>query len=96
MPVQRIPRYKLLLTELLKYTPEDHSDYQDLAAAVSLVSGVVNSINEDIKRQEKRFKVSFGISQSIDQKDIWSRSCCLLLRYFFYVFLYITLYLIHR
>lgn len=29
----------------------------DLCAAVQLVSGVVNSINEDIKRQEKRFKV---------------------------------------
>lgn len=50
-------RYKLLLTELLKHTPEDHPDYEDLCAAVQLVSGVVNSINEDIKRQEKRFKV---------------------------------------
>jgi len=28
MPVQRIPRYKLLLTELLKHTPEDHPDYE--------------------------------------------------------------------
>lgn len=28
-----------------------------MVAAVQLVSGVVNSINEDIKRQEKRFKV---------------------------------------
>lgn len=50
-------RYKLLLTELLKHTPAEHPDYADLCAAVQLVSGVVNSINEDIKRQEKRFKV---------------------------------------
>ena len=57
MPVQRIPRYKLLLTELLKHTPEDHPDYQDLVAAVKLVSGVVASINEDISRQEKRLAV---------------------------------------
>jgi len=28
-----------------------------LEAAVKLVSGVVGAINEDIKRQEKRFKV---------------------------------------
>jgi hypothetical protein len=54
-PLQK--RYKLLLTELLKHTPEGHDDYADLCAAVQLVSGVVNSINEDIKRQEKRFKV---------------------------------------
>ena len=25
-PVQRIPRYKMLLSELLKYTPEEHLD----------------------------------------------------------------------
>lgn len=27
MPVQRIPRYQLLLKELQKRTPEDHPDY---------------------------------------------------------------------
>ena len=27
MPVQRIPRYQLLLGELKKRTPEDHPDY---------------------------------------------------------------------
>jgi FYVE/RhoGEF/PH domain-containing protein 3 len=57
MPIQRIPRYKLLLTELLKHTPEEHPDFEDLEAAVKLVSSVVGAINEDIKRQEKRFKV---------------------------------------
>lgn len=30
MPVQRIPRYSLLLQDLLKNTPEDHPDHQNL------------------------------------------------------------------
>eukprot|EP00124_Ichthyophonus_hoferi_P003939 Ihof_evm4s383 gene=Ihof_evmTU4s383 len=29
-PVQRIPRYVLLLEQIIKYTPEDHPDYLDL------------------------------------------------------------------
>jgi hypothetical protein len=26
MPVQRVPRYKLLIEEIIKHTPETHSD----------------------------------------------------------------------
>ncbi|KAJ1923870.1 hypothetical protein IWQ60_005597 [Tieghemiomyces parasiticus] len=34
MPVQRIPRYTLLLTDLLKNTPVNHLDYADLQRAL--------------------------------------------------------------
>ena len=36
-PVQRIPRYKLLLEQLLKYTPESHPDYANMGAALESV-----------------------------------------------------------
>lgn len=41
-PVQRIPRYKLLLDELRKHTAEDHPDYGNIAAACETVSQSVN------------------------------------------------------
>jgi len=34
MPVQRLPRYQLLLDTLLKYTPEEHVDHQNLIKAL--------------------------------------------------------------
>jgi hypothetical protein len=34
MPVQRMPRYKLLLADLVKHTPESHPDHKGLADAV--------------------------------------------------------------
>ena len=37
-PVQRIPRYRMLLEELLKYTPQDHDDYKDIVSALEIVS----------------------------------------------------------
>jgi hypothetical protein len=33
MPVQRMPRYELLLRELIKYTPPTHIDIQNLEKA---------------------------------------------------------------
>lgn len=36
-PVQRIPRYKLLLEELRKYTPVDHADYGNIVQACETV-----------------------------------------------------------
>ena len=44
-PIQRPPRYKLLLTELLKLTPEDHPDREDLQKALLAVEKVRNRIN---------------------------------------------------
>jgi hypothetical protein len=37
LPVQRIPRYKLLLDEVKKCTPSDHPDYADISAACETV-----------------------------------------------------------
>lgn len=36
-PIQRIPRYEMLLNAALKYTKEDQSDYDKLKKAVALV-----------------------------------------------------------
>merc|ERR1712000_479386 len=46
LPVQRMPRYLLLLKELLKYTPDNHPDFADLTAAVQHVSEMLSTINE--------------------------------------------------
>ncbi|XP_049852189.1 FYVE, RhoGEF and PH domain-containing protein 6-like isoform X1 [Schistocerca gregaria] len=57
MPVQRIPRYRLMLNELIKHTPEDHQDYPDLTRALSEINTVANLIDEAVAFQEKRDKL---------------------------------------
>lgn len=37
-PVQRIPRYKLLLEDLFKNTSSDHPDYANLEKAIVLIN----------------------------------------------------------
>eukprot|EP00937_MAST-01D_sp_MAST-1D-sp2_P004917 g4917.t1 len=50
MPVQRIPRYVLLLRELLKRTWLDHCDRQDIYRALQLMEGVANDTNDAIRK----------------------------------------------
>jgi hypothetical protein len=48
-PIQRIPRYKLLLSELIKNTPEDHPDKADLDKALTIISATAKHINDSVR-----------------------------------------------
>lgn len=45
-PVQRIPRYQLLIQDLLKVTPQEHPDYPQLQQALKKVAEIGNFVNE--------------------------------------------------
>lgn len=49
-PIQRIPRYQLLLKDLYMHTADDHPDLNDIGAAVKLIQGVANHINSTMKQ----------------------------------------------
>ncbi|TPX30256.1 hypothetical protein SmJEL517_g06146 [Synchytrium microbalum] len=53
-PVQRIPRYKLLLQDLLKYTPVNHIDRTDLERAFKLVEEVAIFVDDMVRKQENQ------------------------------------------
>lgn len=56
LPIQRIPRYELLLKELLKYTATDHKDRENLESSLAKVKDVAERINEG-KRNDEKFRV---------------------------------------
>ena len=45
-PIQRIPRYILLLQQLIKYTNESHPDYQNLNLAMQKMQNIAKFLNE--------------------------------------------------
>ncbi|PRP81651.1 hypothetical protein PROFUN_01158 [Planoprotostelium fungivorum] len=61
-PIQRLPRYILLLEDLIKNTPQDHADYVPLTLAVEKIRGIADHVNE-----EKR--VSENIQQIMKIQD---------------------------
>ena len=56
-PVQRIPRYELLLRDLIKNTEKDHPDLENLEAAIGQIALIAQKVNESKSRQEKMSKV---------------------------------------
>lgn len=57
MPMERIPRYKMFLQELLESTPPDHIDFGPLQAAIKSVDLVAYKIQEIIIRRENARKI---------------------------------------
>ncbi|OTF82247.1 dynamin-binding protein-like protein, partial [Euroglyphus maynei] len=51
-PVQRILKYPLLLNELIKFTEEDHVDYEPLKMAFQMITDIATRINEHKRRQD--------------------------------------------
>ncbi|KAJ4449804.1 hypothetical protein ANN_01210, partial [Periplaneta americana] len=51
-PIQRIPRYRLLLKEVVSHTPHTHPDYGVLLASLHEVEKAANHINGLVQEQE--------------------------------------------
>lgn len=54
IPIQRIPRYRMLLEQLLKYTSQLDPEYNAISESLSKVSEAANINNEAIKVQENK------------------------------------------
>eukprot|EP01124_Arcella_intermedia_P028362 TRINITY_DN5748_c0_g1_i4.p1 TRINITY_DN5748_c0_g1~~TRINITY_DN5748_c0_g1_i4.p1 ORF type:complete len:1000 (+),score=185.87 TRINITY_DN5748_c0_g1_i4:72-3071(+) len=54
LPIQRVPRYVLLLNDLLKNTPTDHPDYNNLVSCTDVMKEVAQQINTAIAQAESR------------------------------------------
>lgn len=58
MPVQRVPRYRLLLESLLKVTDADHGDHEHLKVAIKKISECASYQNDKIAESNSRMKVA--------------------------------------
>ncbi|KAJ2725692.1 hypothetical protein GGI07_001060 [Coemansia sp. Benny D115] len=70
LPVQRIPRYKLLLEDLLKHTPAGHVDRQSIGDALRAIEEVAEFVNENIQEHEMTLNMieiqrSLGLKESL-------------------------------
>ncbi|RHZ79866.1 hypothetical protein Glove_140g139 [Diversispora epigaea] len=70
LPIQRIPRYKLLLEAVLKHTNKSHPDYENLEKCVKQITIIADEVNEKIKDAENQNKVLEIQSKIEDCPDI--------------------------
>jgi len=63
-PIQRIPRYNLLLDDLIKHTPKDHADHADLLSALAKIKHIAAFLNENARLEMNKSKIT-SIQDSI-------------------------------
>ncbi|KAJ3423502.1 faciogenital dysplasia protein [Anaeramoeba flamelloides] len=68
LPVQRIPRYNLLISTIIKYTSKKHPDYKNLTSALDKMKKLANDINLKIKHYERLTKLT-------EIKSLFDSSC---------------------
>lgn len=68
-PVQRIPRYQLLLRELEKNTDKDHPEWEDIQEANKEIISVATHINER-RRDQEIYRVLANISETYDMEPM--------------------------
>ena len=64
MPVQRVPRYVMLVAELLKQTPAEHRDCAPLREASEQIKRTAELINQR-KREAENAEVLLGIASKL-------------------------------
>eukprot|EP01105_Mastigella_eilhardi_P024082 TRINITY_DN6209_c0_g2_i1.p1 TRINITY_DN6209_c0_g2~~TRINITY_DN6209_c0_g2_i1.p1 ORF type:complete len:490 (+),score=130.13 TRINITY_DN6209_c0_g2_i1:80-1549(+) len=69
LPIQRVPRYMLLLHDLLKHTDSQHADYEDLRKAVTLLDEIAAELNTYMQREEETSRV-LTIQQSLLGREV--------------------------
>lgn len=67
--IQRIPRYVLLLSEIVKVTPETHEDFADLSKALVKVKDIADYVNAAKKRIEM-LQRGVDIQNQVGIKDV--------------------------
>jgi len=57
MPIQRIPRYRLLFEELIKNTEDDNPDYPALKSCLDKIVVIADNVNESVREAENQEKL---------------------------------------
>jgi FYVE/RhoGEF/PH domain-containing protein 5/6 len=71
MPVQRMPRYVMLISSLLDRTPEWHRDHRPLKAGLALIEEMVMGVDGAIERQENLQK-TYDVARRLGMADLLS------------------------
>lgn len=69
-PVQRVPRYQLLLKDLIKRTPADHHELKTLEKALQMIKSTAGHMNANMKMMDQRVKYQHEFFERFSKKAV--------------------------
>lgn len=69
MPIQRLPRYVLLLRDIRKYTPPSQ-EHAAIGDAISWIERTLSDLNSKIKFDAEKTKKVLAIAESIEGEEV--------------------------
>ena len=69
-PVQQVPRYRMLLEQLLENTEEDHVDYHNLVDAKEKINNAAQHANTSLKHREKEKRMISLVNRFADNTQL--------------------------
>eukprot|EP01117_Protostelium_nocturnum_P002599 TRINITY_DN1336_c0_g1_i2.p1 TRINITY_DN1336_c0_g1~~TRINITY_DN1336_c0_g1_i2.p1 ORF type:complete len:754 (+),score=383.53 TRINITY_DN1336_c0_g1_i2:177-2438(+) len=69
-PIQRIPRYEMLLRDLNRKTDKEHPDHKDISAALQKIEEITKWINDAKRNSEQIAKVEVKLTDKVAQ-TLW-------------------------
>jgi len=69
MPIQRIPRYALLLKDLVKFTLPEHVDLKKITEALVTIEKIAKEIDEN-KREHENMKTVIEIQNTFNKEEL--------------------------
>jgi hypothetical protein len=76
MPIQRLPRYELLLSDLLKYTEENNADYNHIKQSLNKVKETTSFLNNLKRAEDSKLRLTVIERKVIGTKVIKNVSIC--------------------
>lgn len=56
-PTSRLGRYNLLLREILKHTPKDHPDQENIPKIQKIIAEFLSNVNHETGKEENKFNL---------------------------------------
>jgi len=69
-PIQRMPRYLMMLKDLEKRTSRSDPVYEELSQAVQCMELIINQLNEKKREEEKAMKAHQLIQKFVDRRNV--------------------------
>ena len=88
-PTTRLGRYNLILREVLRHTPKDHPDQENISKAMKIIANFLTIVNRETGKTESRHNLYL-----LEQRLFNHRQADMVVNLYSNIYIYIYIYVV--